>query len=181
MTGKEPDVNDASGPADPLELERPEVVTPDAAEDDGADGADESIDHPAKVMRIGTMMKQLLAEVRGAELDEASRHRLREIYETSVAEVGSALSPDLRDELDRLAPPFGPDDTPSAAELQIVKAQLVGWLEGLIQGMQAMLFAQQMAAKQQLASMRAQLPSPSGLGRSPAAPGGDEDRPGAYL
>lgn len=178
MTG--PDVNDDSGPAEPLELERPEVVTPDAAEEAGAGGdVDESIDHPAKVMRIGTMMKQLLAEVRGADLDEASRHRLREIYETSVAEVGSALSPDLRDELDRLAPPFGPDDTPSGAELQIVKAQLVGWLEGLIQGMQAMLFAQQMAAKQQLASMRAQLPSPSGPGGPPTT--GDEDRPGAYL
>lgn len=174
-------MNDAPGAADPLELERPEVVASDEAEDGAADGVDESIDHPAKVMRIGTMMKQLLAEVRGADLDEASRHRLREIYEMSLAEVGSALSPDLREELDRLAPPFGSADTPSAAELQIVKAQLVGWLEGLIQGMQAMLFAQQMAAKQQLASMRAQLPSPSEPGRPPAGGPGGEDRPGAYL
>lgn len=182
MTERDPDVNDAPGTADPLELERPEVMDPDAAEDGEAEGGDETIDHPAKVMRIGTMMKQLLAEVRGAELDEASRHRLREIYEMSLTEVGSALSPDLREELDRLARPFGPGDTPSAAELQIVKAQLVGWLEGLIQGMQAMLFAQQMAAKQQLASMRAQLPSPSAPGRPPAGgPGGGEDRPGAYL
>lgn len=180
MADENHDMSDASARSAPLELERPEVVASEGAEEAAGGGdADESIDHPAKVMRIGTMMKQLLAEVRGADLDEASRHRLREIYEVSVAEVGAALSPDLRDELDRLAPPFGPDDTPSGAELQIVKAQLVGWLEGLIQGMQAMLFAQQMAAKQQLASMRAQLPSPSGPGGPPT--GGGEDRPGAYL
>ena len=181
MADENHDMSDASARPAPLELERPEVVAQEGSEEAAGGGdPDESIDHPAKVMRIGTMMKQLLAEVRGADLDEASRHRLREIYEVSVAEVGSALSPDLRDELDRLAPPFGPDDTPSGAELQIVKAQLVGWLEGLIQGMQAMLFAQQMAAKQQLASMRAQLPSPSGPGGPPTA-GGGEDRPGAYL
>ena len=101
---------------------------------DADDEINETIDHPAKVMRIGTMLKQLLAEVRSTELDEASRQRLREIYGTSVTEVGSALSGDLRDELARLASPFEQPEAPSATELQIAKAQLVGWLEGLHPG-----------------------------------------------
>lgn len=153
-------------------LERPEVL--DATESE--ERIDETIDHPAKVMRIGTMMKQLLEEVRSTDLDEPSRDRLRDIYETSIAELGVALSADLREELGRLALPFGSEDPPSRAELQIAKAQLVGWLEGLVQGMQAMLFAQQMAAQQQLQSMRGQIgPSPSSDGTA-----GDE-RPGTYL
>src|SRR6188472_3071586 len=102
-----------------------------------SDGIDidpaEQIGEPAKVMRIGSMIKQLLEEVRSATLDEASRDRLRDIYETSVTELGNALSPDLRAELARLAPPFH-DDVPSEAELRIAKAQLVGWLEGLFHG-----------------------------------------------
>ncbi len=153
-------------------LERPEVL--EAAESE--ETIDETIDHPAKVMRIGTMMKQLLEEVRSTELDEPSRDRLRDIYETSIAELGMALSADLREELGRLALPFGSDDTPSGAELQIAKAQLVGWLEGLVQGMQAMLFAQQMAAQQQLQSMRGQ------IGPSQSSPSSASDeRPGTYL
>lgn len=141
------------------------------------DGVDETVDHPAKVMRIGAMMKQLLEELRLMELDEPSRDRLRAIYDTSVSELGAALSPDLRDELGRLALPFSADETPSASELQIAKAQLVGWLEGLVQGMQAMLFAQQMAAQQQLQSMRGQL----GPGGDDGAPEPTDPRPGTYL
>jgi hypothetical protein len=154
-------------------LAHPEVL--DAAEA-GDEGVDETVDHPAKVMRIGTMMKQLLEEVRVATLDEPSRDRLREIYDTSIEELGSALSPDLRGELARLALPFSDGETPSSSELQIAKAQLVGWLEGLVQGMQAMLFAQQMAAQHQLQSMRGEL----GPADPAAAPPGDE-RPGTYL
>jgi hypothetical protein len=165
-------------------LERPEIVDADH-EADNEDELDETIDHPAKVMRIGSMLKQLLEEVRSATLDEASRHRLREIYETSVTELGSALSPDLRAELGRLTLPFDTDTTPTAAELQIAKAQLVGWLEGLVQGMQAMLFAQQMAAQHQLQSMRGQLPpgTGDGDGRAPGATDSSrlDDRPGTYL
>ena len=141
---------------------------------------DEFIEQPAKVMRVGTMMKQLLEEVRSATLDEASRERLREIYETSVRELGSAISPDLRDELVRLSHPFDRDGAPpSAAELQIAQAQLVGWLEGLIQGIQATLFAQQMAAQQQLANMRGQI-GPGGIPGRPREDA-DEQRPGTYL
>lgn len=113
----------------------------------------EAVEHPEKVMRVGTMMKQLLEEVRSATLDEASRGRLKEIFDTSVEEIGSTLTEDLREELDRLVIPFD-DEAPTAAELQIAHAQLVGWLEGLVQGIQATLFAQQMAAQQQLAGMR---------------------------
>jgi hypothetical protein len=113
----------------------------------------EAVERPAKVMRIGSMIKQLLEEVRQAELDAPSRIRLKEIYETSVRELADTLSPDLAAELDRLAIPFDTAE-PSDAELRIAQAQLVGWLEGLFHGIQATLFAQQMAAQAQLEDMR---------------------------
>jgi hypothetical protein len=126
--------------------------------DDGAgeqvERSTESVEQPAKVMRIGSMIKQLLEEVRQAPLDDASRTRLREIYDTSVAELSEGLSADLRDELGRLSSPFGPGEVPSDAELRVAQAQLVGWLEGLFHGIQATLFAQQMAARAQLEQMR---------------------------
>ena len=162
--------------SEPRELLAPEVI--EAGVGEAGDEINETIDHPAKVMRIGTMLKELLAEVRSTDLDEASRQRLREIYETSVGEVGSALSPDLREELARLASPFDEAETPSAMELQVAKAQLVGWLEGLIQGMKAMLLAQQMSAHQQLQSMRGELPP----GAAPYQTAPDAgSRPGTYL
>jgi hypothetical protein len=145
---------------------------------DQADQPTEAVEQPAKVMRIGSMIKLLLEEVRqpDSDLDEPSRDRLREIYETSVAELSTALSPDLRDELGRLAHPFAGTGAPSEAELRVAKAQLVGWLEGLFHGIQATLFAQQMAARQQLDEMRRRLPP----GATP--PGGEaESRPGTYL
>lgn len=114
----------------------------------------ESVEQPAKVMRIGSMIKQLLEEVRQAPLDERSRARLREIYDTSVSELADGLSPDLREELAGMTSPFGPGEVPSESELRVAQAQLVGWLEGLFQGIQATLFAQQMAARAQLEQMR---------------------------
>ncbi|MCB0972037.1 MAG: DUF2587 domain-containing protein, partial [Acidimicrobiales bacterium] len=101
------------------------------AEVDGEEERREAVEEPAKVMRIGSMIKQLLEEVRSAELDEPARDRLKAIYDTSVQEVGAALSEDLREELERVAIPFGGDSDPSDAELRIAQAQLVGWLEGL--------------------------------------------------
>jgi hypothetical protein len=139
----------------------------DAAEEEST----EFVSEPAKVMRVGSMIKQLLEEVRTTTLDEPSRVRLREIYDTSIRELGSALSPDLRDELERLAFPFVGEGTPTEIELRLAQAQLVGWLEGLFHGIQATLFAQQMAARQQLENMRGQLPQ----GGQPA------ERPGTYL
>ncbi len=135
----------------------------------------EMVSEPAKVMRIGSMVKQLLDEVRAAPLDDASRERLAEIYERSIVELAQALSPDLQEELRSLALPFREGVVPSDAELRIAQAQLVGWLEGPFHGIQATLFAQQLAARQQLEQMRQLPPGADG----PAAPGAD--RPGTYL
>ena len=148
----------------------------------------EAVEEPAKVMRIGSMIKQLLDEVRSAELDGPARERLKEIYDSSVQEVGAALSPDLRAELERVAIPFGDAATPSDAELRIAQAQLVGWLEGLFHGIQATLFAQQMAARNQLEELRRQLPpgaDPQMMGAAAGAggpiPDAGDARPGTYL
>jgi Protein of unknown function (DUF2587) len=121
--------------------------------DDGTSITD-LVEQPAKVMRIGTMIKQLLEEVRAAPLDDASRNRLRDIHRSSIRELEEGLAPELRDELERLTLPFSDDSIPSDAELRIAQAQLVGWLEGLFHGIQTALFAQQMAARAQLEQMR---------------------------
>ena len=112
------------------------------------------IEQPAKVMRIGSMIKQLLDEVRTAPLDEASRRHLAEIHRRSIKELESGLAPELVEELERIALPFTENDSPSDAELRIAQAQLVGWLEGLFHGIQTALFAQQMAARAQFEEMR---------------------------
>ncbi len=149
---------------------------------------EETVAMPGKVMRIGSMVKRLLEEVRQAPLDEAGRVRLREIYEISVRELASGLSDDLAQELDTVAIPFERDATPSEAELRVAQAQLVGWLEGLFHGIQATLFAQQMAAHSQLEEMqRRGLPapeaSPSERGSAGASEGPRDasERPGTYL
>lgn len=163
---------------------RPELITDDTA-DQGEEDSDtpdvESVTSPAKVMRIGSMVKQLLEEVRSAPLDEASRERLAEIYDRSVTELAEALSPDLRDELQSLALPFDDGEIPSESELRIAKAQLVGWLEGLFHGIQATLMAQQFAAQRQLQEMR-QLPGGPQMPQDPQNPQeSGPDRPGTYL
>ena len=134
-------------------LDGVEVIS-DADSDAGEQSVTDLIEQPAKVMRIGTMIKQLLEEVRSAPLDEASRIRLREIHSASIRELEDGLAPELREELDRLTLPLREDATPSDAELRIAQAQLVGWLEGLFHGIQTALFAQQMAARAQLEQMR---------------------------
>lgn len=134
------------------------------------------VEQPAKVMRIGTMIKQLLEEVRAAPLDEAGRQRLREIHEMSIHELEDGLAPDLRDELERLTLPFG-SGVPSEAELRIAQAQLVGWLEGLFHGIQAALVQQQMAARAQLEQMR-QRALPAGSRQVVVGPGGQILHPG---
>jgi Protein of unknown function (DUF2587) len=165
------------------EVVQPDEITSGDGIEPGAGGTEvprESVTEPAKVMRIGSMVKQLLEEVRAAPLDERSRERLAEIYERSITELSMALSPDLQEELHMLALPFEPDVVPSEGELRIAKAQLVGWLEGLFHGIQATLMAQQFAARQQLEQMR-ELPGgapqqfPQGQGQS------GTERPGTYL
>ncbi len=161
----------------PDEITDASVPAGAVASDGPPTAEEESVTSPAKVMRIGSMVKQLLEEVRTAPLDEASRERLAEIYERSVAELSEALSPDLRDELASLALPFDDGEIPSESELRIAKAQLVGWLEGLFHGIQATLMAQQFAAQRQLQEMR-QLP---GGPQMPQQPQSGTDRPGTYL
>ena len=161
-----------------------EIIAGDApmGAEEEADGKSltDLVEQPAKVMRIGTMIKQLLEEVRAAPLDDASRNRLRDIHKTSIRELEDGLAPELREELERLTLPFTDDNVPSDAELRIAQAQLVGWLEGLFHGIQTALFAQQMAARAQLEEMRRRAPGgqlPAG-GQQPA-----EFRPsgGQYL
>jgi hypothetical protein len=130
------------------------------------------VSQPGKVMRIASMIKLLLEEVRSAPLDEAGRTRLAEIHRRSLTELEDGLAPELIDELERISLPFG-EQAPSDAELRIAQAQLVGWLEGLFHGIQAALFAQQMAAQQQLQGIRRALPSAEsgpGHGGVPAQP-----------
>ncbi len=140
----------------------------------------ETIIEPGKVMRIGSMVKQLLEEVRASSLDEASRERLAEIYERSIVELSGALSPDLQEELRNLTLPFRDGEVPSEGEIRVAKAQLVGWLEGLFHGIQATLFAQQFAARQQLEQMR-QLPPGMAPGAPQQVPIDATERPGTYL
>jgi len=165
-------------------------------EDDAEDHEDPAklVEQPAKVMRVGSMIKQLLEEVRAAPLDVAGRRRLKEIHRKSIAELEDGLAPELRDELERLSLPFDEEEVPSESELRIAQAQLVGWLEGLFHGIQAALVAQQMAARMQLEQMRRTMPAlPGGSINAAQIPGlqaalqagkgeDDEDAPhGQYL
>ncbi|MDP9391413.1 MAG: bacterial proteasome activator family protein [Actinomycetota bacterium] len=170
-------------------IERPQqvvVVGPDGrpvgampmgqmAEADSEPAVSEMVEQPAKVMRIGTMIKQLLEEVRAAPLDDASRNRLRDIHAASIRELEEGLAPELRAELERITLPFTEGETPSDAELRIAQAQLVGWLEGVFHGIQTALFAQQMAARAQLEDMkRRALPGGHGAGQPDVRPTGGQ-------
>ncbi|MHA6792022.1 bacterial proteasome activator family protein [Pseudonocardia bannensis] len=156
---------------------------PQSGDDENGEdqGVGSMVEQPAKVMRIGTMIKQLLEEVRAAPLDEASRARLREIHENSIKELEQGLAPELREELHRLSLPFSEEGTPSEGELRIAQAQLVGWLEGLFHGIQTALFAQQMAARQQLEQMRRGLPPGMSGHPGQAMPDGTGRGTGQYL
>ncbi len=137
----------------------------------------ELVEQPAKVMRIGGMIRQLLEEVKAAPLDEASRNRLRDIHAASITELEAGLAPELIEELHRLSLPFTEDVTPSEGELRIAQAQLVGWLEGLFHGLQTAIYAQQMAARAQFEQMRRGLPA--GQGGHPGQPGQPGEESGA--
>ena len=161
----------------------PEQAT-DGTDDGADDGADEArgltdlVEQPAKVMRIGSMIRQLLEEVKAAPLDEAGRKRLAGVLHTSLDELKDGLAPELDDELGRLVQPFD-SGTPTESELRIAQAQLVGWLEGLFHGIQTAIYAQQMAARAQLEQKRRALPPGAlhqvpGMGQGPQ-PGQDED------
>jgi len=164
MNGSQDESQEEQVPAEDHRRQRVVVASPDGmgvAIRSGSDEQDrdptELVEHPGKVMRIASMIKQLLDEVRSAPLDDAGRTRLAEIHRRSISELEEGLAPELVEELERITLPFG-DEAPSDAELRIAQAQLVGWLEGLFHGIQAALFAQQMAAQQQLQTMRRALP-----------------------
>jgi len=157
----------SAGPAEPGSgsdsTDRADAADTAASTDSTDEGIGSLVEQPAKVMRIGTMIKQLLDEVRSAPLDDAARARLAEIHERSLRELEAGLSPELVAELHRITLPFT-DDAPSDAELRIAQAQLVGWLEGLFHGIQTALVAQQMAAQAQLTGMRRALPPGMSVG-----------------
>ncbi|MEI7055326.1 bacterial proteasome activator family protein [Nocardioides sp. CCNWLW239] len=174
-----PDGQPISVPADVLKG----ATTQEAPEDEERDVTD-LVEQPAKVMRIGSMIRQLLEEVKAAPLDEASRNRLREIHQASIKELESGLAPELVEELERLSLPFTEQQTPSEGELRIAQAQLVGWLEGLFHGIQTAIYAQQVAARAQFEQIRKGLPpgvslSPEGHGAhgqgGPQQPGAQND------
>jgi hypothetical protein len=187
------------GPESDAEVEHVVVVGPDGQpvgtipahlvdgmvgqSDDDVDEDDESrhitdlVEQPAKVMRIGSMIRQLLEEVKAAPLDEASRHRLKEIHQASIKELETGLAPELVEELERLSLPFTEDGTPTESELRIAQAQLVGWLEGLFHGIQTAIYAQQIAARTQLEQMRRALPPGTHAGPGAAQPGLHEESP----
>jgi hypothetical protein len=156
----------------------------DGDEDDGERHITELVEQPAKVMRIGSMIRQLLEEVKAAPLDEASRNRLKDIHHASIKELEAGLAPELVEELERLTLPFTEEGTPSEGELRIAQAQLVGWLEGLFHGIQTAIYAQQMAARGQLEQMRRALPpgmhvESHGPAQAQAAPGAPTPEPPA--
>ena len=172
-----PDGQPIAVPADVLK----DASAPESAEDEERDVTD-LVEQPAKVMRIGSMIRQLLEEVKAAPLDEASRNRLREIHQASIKELESGLAPELVEELERLSLPFAEQQTPSEGELRIAQAQLVGWLEGLFHGIQTAIYAQQVAARAQFEQIRKGLPpgatlSPEG---HPAPGQGGPQQPGQH-
>jgi hypothetical protein len=143
---------------------------------------EESITQPAKLLRIASMVRELLEQTRQASLDEPGRKRLADIYGRAVGELSDVLSPDLREELGQLAPPI--DTVPTEAELRVAQAQLVGWLEGLFHGIQAAMFAQQAAAQAQFQELQrrglmAQNPPPGS--QQPEGDGQDPRRSTQYL
>jgi Protein of unknown function (DUF2587) len=151
----------------------------EGGQDEESDGDLTSlVEQPAKVMRIGSMIRQLLEEVKSAPLDDASRQRLKEIHRRSIRELESGLAPELVEELERLTLPFTGDDTPSDAELRISQAQLVGWLEGLFHGIQTAIYAQQMAARAQFEQIRRALPPGVQIATGPPGPDGPGQRQG---
>lgn len=175
---QEPDAN--------TEEEQILVIGPDgkpmaatASDLDDQDSITDLVEQPAKVMRIGSMIRQLLEEVKAAPLDEASRNRLADIHRASISELEQGLAPELVEELERLSLPFTEETTPSESELRIAQAQLVGWLEGLFHGIQTAIYAQQMAARAQFEQIRRALPAGMTPGPQQGHPGkqGAEDVP----
>jgi hypothetical protein len=158
------------------EQEQVVILEGESVENDEGRSITDLVEQPAKVMRIGAMIRTLLEEVKSAPLDEASRNRLKEIHRSSIKELEAGLAPELIEELERLTLPFSEEGTPSESELRIAQAQLVGWLEGLFHGIQTTIYAQQMQARAQFEQMRKALPP----GATPQAAGDQHDPQGRH-
>jgi hypothetical protein len=158
------------------EQEQVVILEGESVDNDEGRSITDLVEQPAKVMRIGAMIRTLLEEVKSAPLDEASRNRLKEIHRSSIKELEAGLAPELIEELERLTLPFSEEGTPSDGELRIAQAQLVGWLEGLFHGIQTTIYAQQMQARAQFEQMRKALPP----GATPQAAGGQPDPQGQH-
>jgi hypothetical protein len=169
----------------PVAVPRGDAAEAGEQPEDDARSLTDLVEEPAKVMRIGRMVQQLLEEVKAAPLDESGRKRLATVVHASILELKDALAPELDEELERLIHPFD-EDTPSESELRIAQAQLVGWLEGLFHGIQTAIYAQQMAARSQLEQMRRALPpgampGPGDLAQQPGEPHQPGSQGGMYL
>ncbi len=175
-----PDGQPVEVPASVIAQANAVTTGPDGDPDGDERHVTDLVEQPAKVMRIGSMIRQLLEEVKAAPLDEASRNRLKDIHAASIKELETGLAPELVEELERLSLPFTEESTPSEGELRIAQAQLVGWLEGLFHGIQTAIYAQQVAARTQLEQMRRQLPPgtslPEGAPGAAASPGTPDPR-----
>jgi hypothetical protein len=157
----------------PVEVVDPPPPQPPDGEAAPTEG--EVVSQPAKLIRIASMVRNMLEEVRRAPLDDAGRRMLRRIHDKSLTELEDVLSPELREELSEVVLPFS-EATPSESELRIAQAQLVGWLEGLFHGIQATMFTQQAMAQQQMEQMRRRALGPGAPGEPPGTRG-----PGQYL
>ncbi|HET9248321.1 MAG TPA: proteasome activator [Actinomycetota bacterium] len=174
-----------SDPQEPAAAPPPMQAVPvDPSQAQAQPAATEAITEPAKLLRIASMVRELLEETRHASMDDAGRKRLVEVYHRSIEELGESVSPDLKGELQELVPPL--DGVPTESEMRVAQAQLVGWLEGLFHGIQAAMFAQQMAARQQFEEIRrrglmAQNPQDPQAQGGPQEPPQHAPRPGQYL
>ena len=151
----------------------------DDATEDGDDGGEPMITEPGKLMRIAVMLREVQEEARRADADDAGRSRLRQVHERAMEELCGVLSSDLQEELSQFSFDFD-SETPSQSEIMIAQAQLIGWLEGLFQGIQAAIFNQQAQAKKQLEQMR-QRGLPAGAVTGQSQGGGEQRSPGNYL
>ncbi len=151
---------------------KPDAVETDKATDPAATEQEQPVSEPTKLIRMASMTRAMLDEVRQAPLDEGGKNRLAEVHARSLEEMRGVLSPDLLEEFDGIMIPLPEDDKVTEAELRIAQAQLIGWLEGLFHGIQASLWTQQMAAQSQLAEMQK---------RALKAPSKDDASSGLYL
>jgi len=139
-----------------------------------------AISDPAKLIRLGTMLQTLMAEVRNADTDVESRKLLARIHNETMEELATVLSSDLMDELSEFTNCCDDEGVPTEAEIRVAQAQLVGWLQGLLQGLQASMAAQQTAAAQQLQQLATRQSAP-GPGGPTAGGSGLPEQAGTYL